>query len=228
MREIVKKNDAVYLVDKNGVRKISFFSNGSYYKLKAIDGNTAPTLEINEIHMHRVKEVTPWEDSQMKVSALKILNGDHVLDIYTGLGYTAIISLNHNVSRVTTIEKDLNVLRIAELNPWSRKLANEKIQLILGDAFKILKNFKDESFDKIIHDPPPRFSLAGEPYSLEFYREMYRILKRNGRVFHYIGFPGEKYRRKNILKGVSNRMSKIGFLIEKKLNIGGVVAKKKS
>jgi hypothetical protein len=38
------------------------------------------------------------------------------------------------------------------------------------------------------------FKLAGELYSGAFYRELYRILKRGGRFFHYIGDPDSKAR----------------------------------
>jgi len=41
--------------------------------------------------------------------------------------------------------------------------------MISGDASVEVKKFKDSSFDCIFHDPP-RFALAGELYSSEFYR----------------------------------------------------------
>jgi predicted methyltransferase len=57
-----------------------------------------------------------------------------------------------------------------------------------------------------MHDPP-RFSFAGELYSLEFYKELFRILKTNGRIFHYLGNP-----KKNTLKkGVKRRLEEAGF-----------------
>ncbi|MDQ6660672.1 MAG: spermine synthase, partial [Chloroflexota bacterium] len=76
---------------------------------------------------------------------------------------------------------------IARLNPWSQGLFNNpKIQQIMGDTFEVVQGFEDESFSRIIHDPPV-FSLAGELYSGAFYQQLYRILKRGGRLFHYIG-----------------------------------------
>ncbi|RLG61132.1 SAM-dependent methyltransferase [Candidatus Geothermarchaeota archaeon] len=217
--------DNIYLVLKGKLMKVSMFSNGKFYKLKAVGEKTAPTVEISGIHMHRVRGVTPWMDSQMKVLAVRISRGNKVLDVCTGLGYTAIISLKRGASEVITIEKDENVLKIAELNPWSRLLANERIKIIHGDANEVVREFEEGSFDRIIHDPP-RFSLAGELYSLDFYKELYRILKPNGLLFHYTGTPGEKFRRRDIFKEVSSRLTKAGFIVIKKRKLRGLLAKK--
>ncbi|ENN96284.1 SAM-dependent methyltransferase, partial [Methanocaldococcus villosus KIN24-T80] len=73
----------------------------------------------------------------------------------------------------------------------------------------------------------PRFSLAGHLYSEEFYRELYRVLKPGGRLFHYVGNPGKKYRGKDLQKGVMERLRKVGFKEVKKVEKAlGVVAKK--
>ncbi|MGC9072426.1 MAG: hypothetical protein ACP5HK_07055 [Acidilobus sp.] len=38
--------------------------SSSYYKLVPVEGSEAPTLEINGIHKHRVKDTTPLEDAR--------------------------------------------------------------------------------------------------------------------------------------------------------------------
>ncbi len=58
---------------------------------------------------------------------------------------------------------------------------------------------------------PPRFALAGELYSLTFYRELFRVLRRGGVLFHYVGAPGSKYRGKDLQKGVMERLKEAGF-----------------
>jgi len=108
---------------------------------------------------------------------------------------------------VISIEKDKNVLDIASLNSWSKDL--DKINILLGDALEVVSEFDDECFDVIIHDPP-RFNVAGELYSLDFYKELHRILRRGGRMFHYTGEPG-RHSNIDILKGVKNRLLKAGF-----------------
>jgi len=102
------------------------------------------------------------------------------------------------------------VIKIARQNEFSRELfENSKIELIIGDAFEVVKNFEDESFNFIIHDPP-RFSLAPELYSQEFYNQLFRVLKKRGKMFHYTGEPG-KHSGKNFLQGITRRLLLAGF-----------------
>ncbi len=225
LKKIINKPTEIYAIIDNELKKVAMFNGTTYLKLRNVLPNTAPTLEINGIHMHRIKDITPWEDSKSKVLSLLPLKDKKVLDICTGLGYTAIHALNFNASKIVTIEKNLSVLKIAEYNSWSWRLANKKINIILGDAYNIIKDLKDEYFDRIIHDPP-RMKLAGELYSKEFYTELYRVLKPKGLIFHYTGVPGEK-RGIDIIKGVSERLKSIGFSVKKLRNIQGVLGIKK-
>jgi len=224
LRDLKKLEEGeVYLVRNGQLFKVAFFAGGKYYRLLALYPDDAPTLEISGIRMHRTEEVRPWEDARMKVSAAKVFPGASVLDIGTGLGYTAIWAINFGASSVTTIEKDENVLRIAEVNPWSRKLSDDRIRLLLGDATILIKDFGEESFDRVINDPP-RFSLAGELYSREFYEEIFRVLKPRGWLYHYVGEPGKR-RRKDIPAGVMGRLREVGFERLSRL-AAGVVARK--
>ncbi|MEM2137206.1 MAG: MnmC family methyltransferase, partial [Candidatus Methanomethylicia archaeon] len=217
-------DDAIYILENNSLRKIAVYANGKYYKLKYVAENSAPTLEINGIHMHRIVGITPWEDSLMKVKAARIGYGMKVLDICTGLGYTAIASIRMGASMVLSIEKDINVLEIAKINPWSKWLEDEKLKIVIGDASKVIRDIESESFDRVIHDPP-RFSLAGELYGINFYKDIYRILRREGILYHYTGQPGIK-RRKNIVKGVSKRLIDAGFNVKIRKDLLGILAYK--
>ena len=189
--------------------RLDFYADGNYYKLKPVAPNVAPTLEINGIQMHRTVGTDPWRDTIAKVSALGSLKNRKILDICTGLGYTAIAEMLRGAEKVVTIEKDANVLFMASLNPWSRSLENEKIEIVVGDALQVIKELESESFDAVLHDPP-RFSIAGELYSLEFYKEIFRVLKKGGKLFHYTGEPG-KHTNVDILKGIKRRLEEAGF-----------------
>ncbi|MEM3519010.1 MAG: methyltransferase domain-containing protein [Candidatus Hadarchaeales archaeon] len=219
--ERIKEKD-IYQVGSEGIKKVAFFAGGNYYRLVNVYQNCAPTLEINGIHMHRIKNITPWDDASEKVKLAKIFPGAKVLDICTGLGYTAILSLKRGAS-VVTVEKDENVLRMAEINPWSKELESPKVKMILGDATEVIHEFEKSSFDRIIHDPP-RLAMAGELYSGDFYSSLFEVLKPGGTLFHYTGEPG-KMRRKDVPRGVCERLKASGFEILRK-TATGVVARK--
>ncbi len=175
----------------------------SFYKL--VDG----TIEIDGIRMHQTLKKTPLQDAKDKVKLLKIRNGYKVLDICTGLGYTA-IEESKKASFVITIDNDWNVIEKAKENIDSIDLfSSPNIQIVLGDAEEIIKTFPDNFFDAIMHDPP-RFSRAGHLYSFKFYSELYRILKKRKLLFHYTGKPGEK-RGLKFTKGVKKRLKEAGF-----------------
>ena len=224
LNEIEWREGDLYCIENNVMVRLAWWRGKNYYKLRSVRYNTAPTLEINGIHMHRIKDISPWKDSLLKVKAISIRNGEKVLDIGTGLGYTAIISLQKGAGKVITVEKDLNVLEIASYNPWSRRLEDERIKIIVDDASKVIYSFSDRIFDKIIHDPP-RFSLAGELYSLKFYRQLYRVLKPHGILFHYTGYPG-LLSGKRMVKGMGRRLMKAGFRIEYMPKLLGILAYK--
>lgn len=204
------REEFVYKFIDGSLRRLDMYSNGRYYKLKPVARNKAPTIEISGIHMHRIHNIDPWTDSLLKIKTVgKKIKNSNVLDICTGLGYTAIIEILFGARSVTTIEIDSNVLYIASLNPWSKKLEDKRISIILGDAFKILDELEEESFDVVVHDPP-RFEIAGELYSYEFYRKVYKVLKKNGVFIHYTGNPS-KHSNIDIIKGVKNRLRKVGL-----------------
>ncbi|WP_297512186.1 methyltransferase domain-containing protein [Thermococcus sp.] len=222
IERIARDEGSVYFVKEGGVYKAAIAGEGFYKLVPTIP----PTIEINGIRMHRTKGVNPLQDTRNKVNTVKPKEGETVLDTCMGLGYTA-IEASKRGAYVITIEKDKNVIELAKINPWSRELfTGGKIQVIHGDAFEVVKKFNDESFDVVIHDPP-RFSLAGQLYSEEFYRELFRVLKPGGRLFHYVGNPGKKYRRKDLQKGVMERLRRAGFVGVKRVEEAlGVVARK--
>ena len=158
--------------------------------------------------MHRIQGITPDQDTLTKIQTITPLTG-HVLDICTGLGYTAIEAARQAKS-VTTIELDPAVLEIARLNPWSRLLFEDpKIEQRVGDAYDIVDTLPDGAYDRIIHDPPT-ISLAGDLYARVFYDQLYRLLTRRGRLFHYVG-DLESRSGRYVAPGVVRRLKEPGF-----------------
>jgi len=192
------------------IPKVKFYDEKTRKFYKLVQTSTWPTVKISGIFMHRVKDVDPKTDSFLKIKTLGDIEGIG-LDTCTGLGYTSILSARETrVEKVITIEKDENMIEIAKLNPYSTELfTNTKIEFIIDDVYEHIKKFPDEYFNFIIHDTP-RISIAGELYSLEFYKQTFRVLKKGGKFFHYVGKPGIR-QRKNYSKGIIQRLRLAGF-----------------
>jgi predicted methyltransferase len=54
------------------------------------------------------------------------------------------------------------------------------------------------------------FNMAGELYSTSFYRQMLRVLRPTGRLYHYIGNPTSKSGR-SVTRGAMRRLHEAGF-----------------
>ncbi|RLF06457.1 MAG: methyltransferase [Thermoprotei archaeon] len=214
--------DYVYFLYGDGrVFRVAFHRQERFYKLRFLGEAVAPTLEISGIHMHNIVGTDPWRDAERKVRLARVKGGMRVLDVCTGLGYTAIHSARRG-AMVLSIEKDPSVLEVAEYNPWSWPLASLDVTILLGDAVEVLDDLPEATFDAVIHDPP-RFSLAGELYSNDFYRKLYKVMKRGSTLFHYTGGPG-RHRGMNFQAGVVRRLRKAGFSIVTIIRDYGVVA----
>jgi len=198
---------AVFAITPEGIEKVQVFSEtlGRLYSLMPTTG--APTMLISGIPMHRIKGTDPMRDTRSKIKAAAPRG--RVLDTCTGLGYTAGLAAQR-ADEVVTIELDPAVIEICRINPWSKPLfESPNITQLIGDSFDLIFDFEDASFDRIIHDPP-MFNLAGHLYSTEYYRELHRVLKRGGRLFHYIGDLHSKSGR-NVAKSAARRLQDAGF-----------------
>lgn len=217
-----EKNGCFMLAHQQIIKAEAFSSfTNRYYSL--IPTSRAPSMLISGIPMHRIKDTTPIEDTQAKIAAVGRLHG-WILDTATGLGYTAILAAQ-TAEQVITIELDPVVLTICRMNPWSAELfTNPKIHQLIGDSGDLAMAFPDESFSAIIHDPPT-FSLAGNLYSTAVYQAFHRLLKPNGRLFHYIGNPESRYGA-STTRGVVQRLTQAGFSVTPKPRAFGVLAKK--
>src|SRR5512143_1422144 len=208
IEEIAQHDTACFSVEDNHARMIRGFSEltGRAYGLMPTEA--APTMLISGLPMHRIKGTDPHRDTLAKIKAVAPITG-RVLDTCTGLGYTA-IEAARTAEHVITIELDPIAQDMARCNPWSRSLFdNPKIEQIIGDAFEVIASFDDGDFHVILHDPPT-LSLAGDLYSGEFYAECYRVLRRNGKLFHYIGDPASKSGARTT-KGAARRLQEAGF-----------------
>ncbi len=209
LEPIAEDENACFLVQDGELAKIQRFSPAfnRVYTLYPTPG--PPTLLISGIPMHRIKGTDPGKDTRAKIRAAGPFTGP-VLDTSTGLGYTA-IEAARQADEVITIELDPVVLEVAAFNPWSLELFRDpRIHQRIGDSAEVVPELPAEHFTQVIHDPP-MFSLAGHLYSTTFYRELWRVLRRRGKLYHYIGNPKSKS-GKNVTRGVMRRLEEAGFV----------------
>ncbi|MFQ5398236.1 MAG: spermine synthase [Anaerolineae bacterium] len=222
--EIAANEMACYRIENGGIAKIQIYSEAFNRFYSLMPTESAPTLLISGIPMHRIKDTDPRRDTLSKIRALAPITGE-LLDTTMGLGYTTIEAAKTAV-HVTTIELDPLVVEICRHNPWSRGLfGNPKITRLVGDAYDEVEQLADGRFSRILHDPP-MFSLAGDLYAVDFYHQLYRILTPRGRLFHYIGDPRSKSGA-GVTRGVVRRLQEAGFSrIKPRPQAFGVVAYK--
>lgn len=64
--------------------------------------------------------------------------------------------------------------------------------------------------DAVLHDPP-RFGLAGEPYSGTFYAQLARVLTPRGVLFRGAGTPNKLTSGREVPAEVAKRLQHAGF-----------------
>jgi predicted methyltransferase len=208
IEEIDNAENSCFAIRDGRPEKILTFSALTNRACSLMPTASAPTMLVAGFTMHRIVGCDPYQDTLAKIKAIAPIWGC-VLDTATGLGYTA-IEASRTAVQVHTIELDPAVQEIARQNPWSRAMFDHpNIFRHLGDSYDLVDTFAEGMFDRIIHDPPV-LSLAGQLYAGEFYRKLYRVLGKRGRLFHYVGNPASRSIAKTT-RGVSERLRAAGF-----------------
>lgn len=213
LAEIADDENGCFLIQDGAARRIQVFSEETARVYSLYPTTGAPTMLISGIPMHRIKDTDPHKDTLAKIRTLGQISG-RVLDTCTGLGYTALEATRAGGGaaqvEMITVELDPAAHEIIRCNPWSARLFDmPNITPLIGDVAEVIEQFAIETFSCIIHDPP-MFSLAGDLYSLAFYRQCWRVLRRAGKMFHYIGNPESKSGGA-VTRGVMRRLQEAGF-----------------
>ncbi len=181
-----------------------------FYKMIFVAPGKPPTVEISGIKMHVTQNSDPGRDTAGKLKFLGKLRG-RVLDTCLGLGYTAIAAAKSGAQQVYACERDSNMLQLCRENPWSQELfENPRIRVLQIPAQVFVRMLPASHLDFVIHDPP-RFALAPELYSLEFYRELARSLRGGGRLYHYTGDPNRRVRKQSLAVKSGRLLQEAGF-----------------
>ncbi len=218
------KARTIYFWDGEHFQPVARYA-GSLIKLVPTEWGP-PTFEIDGIKMLPTAKVSPYADAQRKVGLIEP-RGKSILDCCGGLGYFAAWSLQGGAERVISFEKNPDVVWLRSLNPWSPEgggIADTRLALTLGSVADHIAGLAAASVDAILHDPP-RFGIAGELYSQAFYDELARVIRPNGRLFHYTGTPNKLTSGRDLPSEVATRLQRAGFTTE--MNGDGVLAVKK-
>jgi hypothetical protein len=222
LRRIEGKENRIFHLEGGRLEVLEVRGDG-YYKLVPTD--QAPLLEISGVKMHISKGINPFE-SAGQMAAQVVKKGDRVLDTCSGLGYAASAALQLGAREVVSVERSATVMELRKKNPWSQRIFGADIQLVHADVDEYIREIAADSFDSVIHDPP-RLSLAGELYGERFYREIYRVLRRRGALFHYTGNPHLLKRGASFTDHAAQRLREAGFTkVVKIVELMGVTAYK--
>lgn len=200
IKKIKDDDKSCYLIKDNSLVKLQFMGEDTRKLYKLIPTQFRPILQVSGTSMHKKEFLEKLERDKLT---------GNILDAGTGLGYSSII-LSKTADKVITIEIDNNVLEMAKLNPYSKDLfRNTNIKLIKGNIVEKIKTFKNEEFNFIIFDAGT-VKGSEEFFSLENYKEAYRVLKNKGRLYHYL--PKHQIKRgRDFGSEVTNRLKKAGF-----------------
>lgn len=102
---------------------------------------------------------------------INIKRPKRILELGTAIGYSAILMNSVCDSNIVTIERDKNMISIAQENIKKISL-QDKIQIIEGDCTEVLEGLQD-SFDLIFMD-------AGKGHYNDFFPHCMRLLNQDG------------------------------------------------
>jgi predicted methyltransferase len=221
----VPKDRSIHYWDGEAFALAARYS-GSLIKLVPTEWGV-PTFEIDGIKMLPTSKESPLDDARRKV-ALVVPRGKTVLDTCGGLGYFAACCLDAGAASIRSFEKNPDVLWLRTLNPWSpdpdAAASGGRLQLVHADVSQAIAQVADASVDALLHDPP-RFGIAGELYSQVFYDHLARVIKHDGKLFHYTGTPNKLTSGRDVPNEVAKRLRHAGFTTQ--LDGDGVLAVKK-
>ena len=180
------------------------------------------TMYNNEFDEHYHSISGAYEEALEKhVKPLQIENGMKILDFCFGLGYNSIVATHFYTDlSILGLEKDLSIIQAIEKlqvpeeleksYSFYRNLAilrtvtderGNTISIIVGDAKNTIKEISEADFDRVFFDP---FSPQKQPqmWDLIIFQQLYRILKKNGKLSTY-----------SCAKWIRENMKKAGFLV---------------
>ncbi|MCJ7717341.1 MAG: class I SAM-dependent rRNA methyltransferase [Anaerolineales bacterium] len=166
------KNDMVeFLVDLTHTKTIYERSDAQVRQLEGLPQRTGtlygpdpdPLLKIRELDLDFWVDIQRGHKSGFYLDQREnrdlvgsMCQEKSVLDCFCYTGGFSVHALNNGADSITLVDESQDALDLAEKNINLNKLESEKIELLKGDVFQLLRKFRDQArkFDLIILDPP--------------------------------------------------------------------------
>ena len=167
------KHDGKLYDVQSDFQRVAVYNTQAYGNMLTLDGMVM-TTEVDEYVYHEMITHVPL---------LTHPNPKRVLIIGGGDGGTAREVLKHEgLEEVVMVEIDDKVIEASKMHLPSiaQSLDHPKLNLIIDDGIKYVNDAADGSFDLVIVDSTDPVGPAEGLFSVDFYKEVYRILSADG------------------------------------------------
>ncbi|WP_268125510.1 polyamine aminopropyltransferase [Roseivirga pacifica] len=167
------KHDGKLYDVQSDYQRVSIFNTQAYGNMLTLDGMVM-TTEKDEYVYHEMITHIPMLTHPNPKRALVIGGGD---------GGTARELLRHDsLEEVVMVEIDDKVIEASKMHlpTIASALEHPKLNLIVDDGIKYVNDAADESFDLVIVDSTDPVGPAEGLFTVDFYKEVYRILSKDG------------------------------------------------
>ncbi len=154
-------------------QKVEIFDTLAYGKMLTLDGMVM-TTEVDEYVYHEMISHVP---------VLTHPNPERVLVIGAGDGGTVRELLKHkNLKEVVMVEIDGVVIEACKehLPSISKALDDTRLNLLVEDGIKYVKECADNAFDIVLVDSTDPVGPGEGLFTAEFYQHVHRVLKQDG------------------------------------------------
>jgi 23S rRNA (cytosine1962-C5)-methyltransferase len=130
-------------------------------------------FEVDVLHGHKTGFYLDQRENRQKIAAY--CSGREVLNVFSYSGAFAVYAAAHGATRVTNLDSSADALHMAADNLRRNGFAVQEDALVEGDAFQVLRHFRDEGqrYDLVILDPPKfAFSQAQVQAATRGYKDI--------------------------------------------------------